>query len=108
TGNVFSENYFDTWTIPDSNSDGYVDTAYAIAGSASSSDALPKAEPNRPLPDDIVLPGPSTTTTSTTTPTTAITTTDDAPPLGIELLIGVGALATALLVVIAIVMRRRG
>ncbi len=106
TGNVFSENYFDTWTTPDSNSDGYVDTAYAIAGSASSSDALPKAEPNRPLPDDLVLPGPSTTTTTTTTSTT--TTTDDAPALGIELLIGAGALVTALLVVIVIVMRRRG
>jgi parallel beta-helix repeat protein len=107
TGSVFSENYFDTWTLPDSNSDGYVDTAYATAGSASSSDALPKAEPNRPLPDGLILPRLVTTTT-TTTSTTTTTTTDDEPALGLEVLVGAGALTAVLIVVIAIAMKRSG
>ncbi len=41
--NTIIENYWNEWTSPDQNSDGYVDFPYAISGSANNNDNLPLA-----------------------------------------------------------------
>lgn len=54
--NDFSYNYWDDWTNPDNNSDGFVDSTYSIDGDANNHDAYPRAEIS-----------PSTLTTTNTT-----------------------------------------
>lgn len=48
-------NYYDDWTAPDANADGYVDAPYSLAGDTGNSDRYPLAvagvtPPNEPLP----------------------------------------------------------
>jgi len=44
-GNVFLSNFWSDWTSPDNDGDGIVDQPYAIDGSASNNDPMPKAGP---------------------------------------------------------------
>ncbi|NHJ46615.1 MAG: hypothetical protein FK733_02395, partial [Asgard group archaeon] len=46
SSNVFMYNYFDDHTTPDANGDGYVDTPYTIAGTATNTDPFPIAASN--------------------------------------------------------------
>ena len=62
TSNIVSQNYYDDWTAPDDNSDGYVDVPYDISGIAENQDLYPLVEAGV-IPE---LPS-STTTTNTTT-----------------------------------------
>ncbi len=60
---TISDNFYDTWASPDADSDGIVDTAYSIGGSAGSSDLTPRAAPQTSLPDDYeYVSGPPTAT----------------------------------------------
>ncbi|MHA2333120.1 MAG: right-handed parallel beta-helix repeat-containing protein [Candidatus Hodarchaeales archaeon] len=43
TNNLFTNNYWDEFTSPDTNADGYVDNQYAVDGSADSQDLTPLA-----------------------------------------------------------------
>ena len=45
TGNIFMCNYWDDWTGPDANTDGFVDVPYSISGTASNEDQYPLAIP---------------------------------------------------------------
>jgi parallel beta-helix repeat protein len=44
--NNISYNFYDDWTTPDTNSDGIVDSAYSLAGTASNTDPYPLAASN--------------------------------------------------------------
>ncbi|MHA1928889.1 MAG: right-handed parallel beta-helix repeat-containing protein [Candidatus Thorarchaeota archaeon] len=63
--NVFSMNYYDTWTTPDADSDDYVDVAYQADGDSENEDPLPLAAPCTQIPD--VVHDTETTTQTTTT-----------------------------------------
>ncbi|MFX1511613.1 MAG: NosD domain-containing protein [Promethearchaeota archaeon] len=45
TNNVFTFNYWDEWTSPDTNGEGIVDSPYIIAGNALNQDAFPLISP---------------------------------------------------------------
>ncbi|MFX1512203.1 MAG: right-handed parallel beta-helix repeat-containing protein [Promethearchaeota archaeon] len=46
SGNVFSYNYWDDWTSPDTNDDGIVDKPYPIEGNANNQDPFPLIFPS--------------------------------------------------------------
>jgi parallel beta-helix repeat protein len=50
--NVFSYNYFNEWTSPDTDGNNIVDNPYEIDGDAGNSDPCPLADPEGPIPDD--------------------------------------------------------
>ena len=68
TDNVFEMNYWDTWTAPDDNSDGYVDVPFAINGTVANTDPLPLAEPLGNLPLWYITTSATTQTTVSGTP----------------------------------------
>ncbi|MFW9865108.1 MAG: right-handed parallel beta-helix repeat-containing protein [Candidatus Thorarchaeota archaeon] len=47
--NDIISNYYDEWTTPDNDLDGYVDFPYSIDGAAGNSDPLPLASPMNPI-----------------------------------------------------------
>lgn len=47
--NVFLSNFYDEWTSPDIEPDGYVDIPYDIDGTAANSDPLPLVSPMNPI-----------------------------------------------------------
>ena len=53
--NNFSSNFWDDWTMPDSNQDGVVDEPYSIAENAKNQDVIPQAEIQLP-PTDVSDP----------------------------------------------------
>ncbi len=63
--NTFDGNFWDDWTSPDEDIDGYVDSPYTINGTADNSDTNPLAEHYNPLPGWYTTP-PETTPTGTT------------------------------------------
>lgn len=91
TSNTFDGNYWDDWTTPDDDQDGFVDNPYTINGTADNSDSNPLAAHCNPLPSWY-------TTTPSTSPTG--TTPMEIDPLLIA--VGAGAIVVVLLVVIAL------
>lgn len=65
--NLFRENYWDDWTEPDGDSDGFVDRPYEINGTAENSDLTPLMVPVNSLPSWYAY-----TTTPTTLPTNGL------------------------------------
>jgi parallel beta-helix repeat protein len=51
SSNTFSENFWDDWTSPDEDANGFVDFPYLINGTAANADTNPLAAPLNPLPD---------------------------------------------------------
>ena len=91
TSNTFAENYWDDWTGPDDDLDGFVDTPYSINGTADNSDAYPLAANCNPLPSWYTTP-PSTTPTGTT----------PSPVDPLLIAIGAGVVVVVLLAVIIV------
>jgi len=89
--NVVSYNFYDDWSSPDADADGYVDTPYALDGDAENHDALPLAVAG-------VVP---TVTTSTTTTSTIET------PLPMDMLLIAGAVGVIVLVGVVILVKRK-
>jgi hypothetical protein len=84
TTNTISENFYDDWSSPDANADGYVDEPYALDGAAGNQDELPLAVAG-------VIP----------------TTTPDESPLYINPLIIIGPTAIIIVLVTFVLVRRR-
>jgi len=102
TDNVFAYTYFDDWTSPDDNSDGYVDLPYVIAGTAANEDPYPRTGIGVDVPCRLATTTTSATTSSTTTTTTTTTTTDLPMVPILELSVAVGAVAAIVLIVILV------
>jgi len=90
TSNIVSQNYYDDWSSPDVDVDGYVDTPYALDGDTENQDALPLAVAG-------VVP---TVTTSTTTTVVE-------NPLPMDMLLIAGAVGVIVLVGVVILVKRR-
>ncbi|MHA2424765.1 MAG: right-handed parallel beta-helix repeat-containing protein [Candidatus Thorarchaeota archaeon] len=88
TGATISDNFYDTWTTPDVDEDGIVDTPYTIGGSAGSSDLTPQSAPTGLLPDDYEY-----------TPYTPTTTENSLPLLEMALIGGIGLIVCVVVVV---------
>ncbi|MHA1944536.1 MAG: right-handed parallel beta-helix repeat-containing protein [Candidatus Hodarchaeales archaeon] len=63
--NVFENNYWDDWTIPDADADGIVDNPYPIDGSATNNDPYPRAIREPVLTTTTTVSSDETTTTTT-------------------------------------------
>lgn len=90
TSNIVSQNYYDDWSTPDVDADGYVDSPYALDGDAENQDELPLAVAG-------VVP---TTTVTTTTSTTE-------NPLPMDLLLIAGAIGVIVIVGVVLLVKRR-
>ena len=53
--NIIEMNYWNDWTTPDVNSDGFVDVPYNLTGSSNNSDPLPLADLPAPIESDYIL-----------------------------------------------------
>ncbi|MFW9767393.1 MAG: right-handed parallel beta-helix repeat-containing protein [Candidatus Thorarchaeota archaeon] len=84
TANIISENYFDDWSSPDADVNGYVDNPYMIDGSASNQDEYPLAVAG-------VIP----------------TTTPDGSPMNIHPLIIIAPIGIAIVIAAFVLIRRR-
>jgi hypothetical protein len=84
TANTISENYYDDWSTPDADANGYVDEPYAIDGAAGNQDDLPLAAAG-------VIP----------------TTTPDESPLFINPLIIIAPVGVIIILVTFVLVRRR-
>ncbi|MHA1613286.1 MAG: right-handed parallel beta-helix repeat-containing protein [Candidatus Thorarchaeota archaeon] len=93
TSNLVSQNYYDDWSSPDADADGYVDTPYALDGDAESQDEFPLAVAG-------VVPT-QTVTTSTTTSTGVGT------PLPMDMVLIAGSVGAIILVAGILVLKRR-
>lgn len=92
SSNTFEENFWDDWTGPDDDQDGYVDIPYAINGTAENSDASPLASNSNPLPEWYT---PKTTPAGST-------------PLTIDpLLLAAGIGGLVIVVLLVVIVRRR-
>ncbi|MCK4567811.1 MAG: hypothetical protein KAU48_10945, partial [Candidatus Thorarchaeota archaeon] len=89
TSNLVSQNYYDDWSSPDVDTDGYVDSPYALDGDAENQDDLPLAVAG-------VVPT-ETVTTSTTI--------DNLLPM--DMLLIAGAIGVIILVAVILVFKRR-
>ncbi|UCG03972.1 MAG: right-handed parallel beta-helix repeat-containing protein, partial [Candidatus Heimdallarchaeota archaeon] len=58
TNNIFSYNYWDDWTSPDNDNDGFIDNPFVITGPANNADPLPRTD-STPRPQSIVINGPN-------------------------------------------------
>ncbi|NHJ13667.1 MAG: hypothetical protein EAX95_08320 [Candidatus Thorarchaeota archaeon] len=106
--NEFIYNYFDDWTSPDDDADGYVDVPYSIVGSAGNQDPHPRAATDVEIPTTTATSSTTTTTTGTSTTTTA-TTTANQPMLNTAQILSIagGSVAVVLVVAIILTMKRR-
>ncbi len=95
TSNLVSQNFYDDWSSPDADVDGYVDTPYALDGDAESQDEFPLAVAG-------VVPEIVTTSTTTTT-----TTTTSNPDSTLQLIIVGGAVGAIILVAGILLLKRR-
>jgi parallel beta-helix repeat protein len=95
--NTISNNFYNDWTSPDEDKDGFVDTLYNIDGTAENSDEYPLAAVGGIL-------GTLTTTADTTTSTTA-----DIPPslLSPEMTALVVAGAIGIVVLVVLIIKKR-
>ena len=91
TSNLVSKNYYDDWTSPDDDTDGFVDSPYAIDGDAENQDELPLAVAG------VVPTGTVTTTTSTT----------GENPIPMELLLIAGAVGAIVIVGVVLLVKRK-
>lgn len=96
TGAVISGNFYDTWSFPDADGNGFVDTPYALAGAAENSDPTPRVSPATPVPDDYdYIP---------MTPTPAISGLGDLTIDGIALIAGV---SIVICIIVVMVVKKR-
>ncbi|MGY5873749.1 MAG: right-handed parallel beta-helix repeat-containing protein [Candidatus Thorarchaeota archaeon] len=103
TSNTVSYNYYDDWDTPDNDQDGYVDTPYAIDGSAGNQDEFPIADDEWvPITTDT-----ETTSSSTTTETGTDTGIADNSPLGMEFVFIAGGVGAIVLVAGMLMLKRR-
>jgi parallel beta-helix repeat protein len=65
---VIEGNFYDTWSSPDVNHDGIVDTPFEISGAAQNNDPSPKSAPNNEIPEDYEYVPKTTTSTGTEEP----------------------------------------
>ncbi|TFG29923.1 hypothetical protein EU528_08965 [Candidatus Thorarchaeota archaeon] len=92
TSNTVSHNYYDDWSSPDANADGYVDSPYIFDGDAANQDSFPLAVAG-------VVPTTGTTSASTTNNTEN--------QLPTELILMAGAVGAIVLVAGILMLKRR-
>ena len=93
--NLYFCNYYDDWTSPDADSNGFVDNPYALEGTSLNEDPYPLADPS-------VVPA-----TLTTTIGSGSSTGGGVPAVPLELVV-VGAGAVIVLIVGVFFLKRRG
>ncbi len=93
TSNLVSQNFYDDWSSPDVDANGYVDSPYALDGDAENQDEFPLAAAG-------VVPT-QTVTTSTTTSTGVEN------PLPMDIILIAGAVGAIILVAGILVLKRR-
>jgi parallel beta-helix repeat protein len=52
TDTTIINNFYDTWSTPDADGNGFVDAPYSLVGTAENADPTPRAAPAAPIPDD--------------------------------------------------------
>jgi parallel beta-helix repeat protein len=92
SSNIINENFWDDWTEPDDDSNGFVDLPYLINGTATNSDDNPLASPTNPLPDWYLTP----------------TTPDEPAPLEVDpMLIVIGTGGVVVVILLVVVLKKR-
>ncbi len=89
--NVISHNFYDDWTTPDTDANGFVDTPYIFAGTSGNQDEFPLA---------VAGVVPTTTITTSTTQTSAA-------PLPMELILLAGAVGAIVIIAGLLLIKRR-
>ncbi|MGY5880416.1 MAG: right-handed parallel beta-helix repeat-containing protein [Candidatus Thorarchaeota archaeon] len=89
TSNIVSHNFYNDWSSPDANADGFVDSPYAFEGDSATQDEFPLAEAG-------IVP---------TTETTTTTGTENQLPM--ELILIAGAVGAIVVVASVLMLKRR-